>query len=73
MKGNGDDHDKAGLVKLTMGSNGANVDKAISLQNFDNTPIGFSLHAKTGSMMSVLARRFLRPRMASSQAHVNQA
>ena len=73
MKGNGDDHYKAGLVKLPMGSNGTNVDKTVGLQDFDDTPIRFSLHAKTGSMMSVFARRFLRPRMASSQAHVNQA
>ncbi len=55
MKGNGDDHDKTRFVKLSMGSNGTNVNKAVCLQDFDDTPIRFDLHAKTGSMMSVFA------------------
>ena len=53
MKGNGDDHNKTRFVKLPMGSNGTNVYKAVCLQDFDDTPIRFGLHAKTGSMMSV--------------------
>jgi hypothetical protein len=40
MKGNGDNHDEARLVKLPMGADGTNVNKTISLQNFDDTPIG---------------------------------